>query len=56
MIKESAVKVMEHIENNSKDVSIEMPSLTEIRKQVKMKIREDLVRFRTCCADPRASK
>ena len=35
---------------------IKIASLTEARKDVKQKIREDLFRFRTCCADPRASK
>lgn len=31
-------------------------SLTKNLEQARAKIREDLFRFRTCCADPRASK
>lgn len=31
-------------------------SLSSRLTQAKLKIREDLMRFRTCCADPRASK
>jgi len=31
-------------------------SLKKVNELVKMKIREDLFRFRTCCADVRASK
>lgn len=31
-------------------------SISKIRKEIKEKVKEDLFRFRTCCADPRASK
>ena len=31
-------------------------SISQIRKGIKIKVKEDLFRFRTCCADPRASK
>lgn len=31
-------------------------SLAKNLEQARTKIREDLFRFRTCCADPRASK
>jgi len=34
----------------------EFLSLTEAIGEVRSKIQEDLFRFRTCCADPRASK
>lgn len=30
--------------------------LAKVLASVRAKIREDLFRFRTCCADPRASK
>lgn len=33
-----------------------MPRLTEELSQARRKIQEDVLRFRTCCADPRASK
>jgi hypothetical protein len=32
------------------------PVLSNELAAVELKIREDLLRFRTCCADPRASK
>ena len=32
------------------------PSLAEIQRMVATKISEDIIRFRTCCVDPRASK
>ncbi|MDY6904056.1 MAG: hypothetical protein SWH61_05155 [Thermodesulfobacteriota bacterium] len=35
---------------------IEVRSFDEKIKQAELKIKEDLFRFRTCCADPRASK
>ncbi len=31
-------------------------NLESIKSEVQEKIKEDLIRFRTCCADPRASK
>lgn len=33
-----------------------LSSISEIRNEIKKKVKEDLFRFRTCCADPRASK
>jgi len=33
-----------------------LPTITEIQETISIKIREDVIRFRTCCADPRASK
>ena len=36
--------------------TLALPSLHEDLSLVEEKIREDLLRFRTCCADPRASK
>jgi hypothetical protein len=33
-----------------------LPSLPEMLETISLKIREDVIRFRTCCADPRASK
>ena len=33
-----------------------LPSLSEMRETISLKIREDAIRFSTCCADPRASK
>lgn len=33
-----------------------LSSISEIRNGIKKKVKEDLFRFRTCCADPRASK
>lgn len=32
------------------------PSLAMDLAMARAKVREDLLRFRTCCADPRASK
>ena len=35
---------------------LEVRSFDEKIKQAELKIKEDVFRFRTCCADPRASK
>jgi hypothetical protein len=46
----------------SSPVVIPTPQIRKVRSlqsalaQVRVKLREDLLRFRTCCADPRASK
>lgn len=34
----------------------EVASLAEIKREIVVKRAEDALRFRTCCADPRASK
>lgn len=41
---------------NVKFVFNNLSSISEIRKGILKKTKEDLFRFRTCCADPRASK
>jgi hypothetical protein len=33
-----------------------LKSVSETMTELRAKIAEDLIRFRTCCADPRASK
>jgi hypothetical protein len=35
---------------------VAFPSLKEYKETLKAKIEADLFRFRTCCADPRASQ
>jgi len=39
-----------------KDYDLKITSLKEARQETREKIKSDLFRFRTCCADPRASK
>ena len=34
----------------------ELSSVHQVRTAIREKLKEDLFRFRTCCADPRASK
>lgn len=46
------------VQKESKTVlrSHALSSLKEVRHRIQLKIGEELIRFRTCCADPRASK
>ena len=44
------------IQPDTKNTEIRLRNIMELRKVIKQKISEDLLRFRTCCADPRASK
>jgi len=39
-----------------REYDLKIMSLKEARQEVREKIKSDLFRFRTCCADPRASK
>ena len=47
------IKNDESIKNSTPYIS---KTLLEIFSEIKGKIKEDLIRFRTCCADPRGSK
>lgn len=41
---------------NETNLGLKLRSLAQVLAMSRSKIREDLFRFRTCCADPRASK
>ncbi len=51
----AALKKVPQVAPRQPQVSQQL-SLHSRLTQAKLKIREDLMRFRTCCADPRASK
>lgn len=38
------------------DTAVRPPSLSEVLTEIDIKREVDVIRFRTCCADPRASK
>ncbi len=51
----NAVQISQTV--RKEEVSFTLPSrLAHNVRNAEAKIREDLFRFRTCCADPRASK
>ena len=54
----SALAALEvsHSNLQNKEHKKTLSSFENVRLKVKTKIKEDLFRFRTCCADPRASK
>lgn len=47
---------MKNVKTSELRKTAQIKSLSEINKEVMLKRNEDLLRFRTCCADVRASK
>ncbi len=57
MSQHAAARTSQHIELRSDEaLGPKVAPLDTLIDGAKEKIREELLRFRTCCADPRASK
>ncbi|WP_211763472.1 hypothetical protein [Kutzneria sp. CA-103260] len=48
--------LVESIQTTHQTVIVRPTSLADTLAEIKAKREADLIRFRTCCADPRASK